>query len=178
MDPTKFKSEIIKIKSDIFLKARGSETNFWNLLKYILLTGSGHSVPLSTTTTVLSMTEIESTEKIQIDKNDTCRKMQNNIYSPGINNRLKKKETLQKKINLEFGNIEPSCYYNNIETLKTAINSSSLYYGIFYENMKCNETKIIEDEVKKFLFFESMRRDIMGTGKNSSESTKTQKRIH
>lgn len=104
-------------------------------LEYILLTGSGHSVPLSTTTTVLSMTEIESTEKIQIDKNDTCRKMQNNIYSPGINNRLKKKETLQKKINLEFGNIEPSCYYNNIETLKTAINSSSLYYGIFYENM-------------------------------------------
>ncbi|XP_008187344.1 SCAN domain-containing protein 3-like [Acyrthosiphon pisum] len=32
MDSTKFESEIIKIKSDIFLKARGSETNFWNLL--------------------------------------------------------------------------------------------------------------------------------------------------
>lgn len=104
-------------------------------LEYILLNGSGHSVPLSATTTVLSMTEIESTEKIQIDKNDTCRKMQNNIYSPGINNRLKQKETLQKKINFEFGNTEPSCYYNNIETLKTAINSSGLYYGIFYENM-------------------------------------------
>jgi len=27
---------------------------------------------------------------------------------------------------------------------------------------KCNETKIKEDEEKKFLFFESMRRDIMG----------------
>lgn len=47
-----------------------------------------------------------------------------------------------------------------------------------YSVQKCNETKIIEDEVKKFLFFESMRRDIMGTGKNSSDSTKTQKRIH
>jgi len=32
MDSTKFESEIINIKSDIFLKARGSETNFWNLL--------------------------------------------------------------------------------------------------------------------------------------------------
>ncbi|CAI6345049.1 unnamed protein product [Macrosiphum euphorbiae] len=32
MDSTKFESEIIKIKSVIFLKARGSETNFWNLL--------------------------------------------------------------------------------------------------------------------------------------------------
>ncbi|XP_060881571.1 EPM2A-interacting protein 1-like [Metopolophium dirhodum] len=32
IDSTKFESEIIKIKSDIFLKARGSETNFWNLL--------------------------------------------------------------------------------------------------------------------------------------------------
>ncbi|XP_025193648.1 EPM2A-interacting protein 1-like [Melanaphis sacchari] len=32
MDSTKFESEIIKIKSDIFLKARGSETKFWNLL--------------------------------------------------------------------------------------------------------------------------------------------------
>jgi len=32
MDSTKFESEIIKTKSDIFLKARGSDTNFWNLL--------------------------------------------------------------------------------------------------------------------------------------------------
>jgi len=32
MNSTKFESEIIKTKSDIFLKARGSETNFWNLL--------------------------------------------------------------------------------------------------------------------------------------------------
>ncbi|CAI6348195.1 unnamed protein product [Macrosiphum euphorbiae] len=155
--------------------------HIFGYLEYILLNGSGNSVPLqsaTTTTTVLSMAEIiESPEIIQIDKNETCRKMQNNVRGPGINNRFKNKETLQKKINFEFGNTEPECYYNNIKTLKTAMNSSGLYYGLFYENMKCNETKIIEDEVKKFLFFESMRRDIMGTGKNSSVSTKTQKSI-
>ncbi|XP_003246622.1 uncharacterized protein LOC100573640 [Acyrthosiphon pisum] len=151
--------------------------HIFGYLEYILLNGSGNNVPLSASTTVLSMTEIESPERIQIDKNETCRKMQNDVHSPGINNRFKKKETLQKKINFEFGNTEPECYYNNIETLKTAMNSSGLYYGIFYENMKCNETKIIEDEAKKFHFFESMGRDIMGTGKNSTISTKTQKRI-
>ncbi|XP_022171835.1 uncharacterized protein LOC111034783 [Myzus persicae] len=143
-------------------------------LENILLNGSGNSVPVnSATTTVQSMTAIEPAEGIQIDKNVTCRKKHhysNNDHSSGINNRFKKKETLQKKINFEFGNTDPACYYNNMET---AINSSGLYYGIFYENMKCNETKIIDDEVKKFLFFESMRRDIMGTGKNSTVSTKS-----
>uniref|UniRef100_A0A2S2QTL8 EPM2A-interacting protein 1 n=1 Tax=Sipha flava TaxID=143950 RepID=A0A2S2QTL8_9HEMI len=32
MESTKFESEIIKIKSTLFLKARGYETNFWSLL--------------------------------------------------------------------------------------------------------------------------------------------------
>lgn len=109
--------------------------HIFGYLEYILLNGSGNSVPLSATTTVLSMTEIESPERIQIDKNEMSRKMQNNVHSPGINNRVKKKKTLQKKINFEFGNTESACYYNDIETLKTAMNSSGLYYGIFYENM-------------------------------------------
>jgi len=110
--------------------------HIFGYLEYILLNGSGNSVPLSaTTTTVHLMTEIQSPEIIQIDKNERCRKMQNNVRGPGISNRFKKKETLQKKINFEFGNTEPECYYNNIEILKTAMNSSGLYYGIFYENM-------------------------------------------
>jgi len=110
--------------------------HIFGYLEYILLNGSGNCVPLSViTTAALSITEKESAERIKIDKNETCRKIQNNVLSPGIKIRFEKKETLQKKINFEFGNTEPACYYNNIETLKTAMNSSGLYYGIFYENM-------------------------------------------
>jgi len=107
-------------------------------LEYILLNGSGNSIPLSATTTVLSMSALKPAEGIQIDKNETGRKMHhysNYDFSSGINNRFKKKETLQKKINLEFENTEPACYNNDIKILKTAKNSNGLYHGIFYENM-------------------------------------------
>jgi len=120
----------------VYTFCTGIVGRIFGYLENILVNGSGNSVSVNNPiTTVLSMTAIEPTERIQIDKNVTCRKKShysNNYHSSGINNRLKNKETLQKKINLEFGNTKPNCYYKNMET---AMNSSGLYYGIFYENM-------------------------------------------
>lgn len=86
-----------------------------------------------------SKTSIEPSERIQIYKNAMNRKMHNYTNnqenSSGINNKFRKKETLQKKINLNFGDTEPAAYYNDIEILKTSMNNSGLYHGIFYENM-------------------------------------------
>jgi len=108
-------------------------------LEYILLNGRGNIIPLSATTTAFSMTALKPAEGIiEIDKNETSRKMYhylNNDCSSGISNRFKKKEILQKKINLEFGNTEPARYNNDTEVLKTAMKSNGLYHGIFYENM-------------------------------------------
>jgi len=87
-----------------------------------------------------SKTVIEPSEKIQIYKNEINRKMHNYTNnqenSAGINNKFRKKETLQKKINYNFGDTEESAACDNdIETLKTSMNNSGLYHGIFYENM-------------------------------------------
>ncbi|KAL5242655.1 hypothetical protein ACI65C_010065 [Semiaphis heraclei] len=108
-------------------------------LEYILLNGRGNIIPLSATTTAFSITALKPAEGIEIDKNETSRKIHhylNNDRISGINNRFKKKEILQKKINLEFENTEPARYCNDIEILKTAtMKSNGLYHGIFYENM-------------------------------------------
>lgn len=55
--------------------------------------------------------------------------------------------------------------YNNIKCL------TFLILTIICPVQKCNETKIKEDEEKKFLFFESMRRDIMGRTRRSRPKT-------
>jgi len=106
-----------------------------------MLNHNGNNVPLnSSTSTTLSMTAKEPAERIQIDRNEMYGKIhhyKNNHdhRSSGINNTLKKKETLKETNNSEFGNTEPACYYNDNELLKTSIDSSGLYYGTFYENM-------------------------------------------
>lgn len=55
--------------------------------------------------------------------------------------------------------------YDNIKCL------TLLILTIICSVQKCNETKIKEDEEKKFLFFESMRRDIMGRTRRSRPKT-------
>lgn len=86
-----------------------------------------------------SKTVIEAPERIQIYKNAINQKMHNYTNnqenSSGINNKFRKTETLQKKINFNFGDTESAVYYNDIKTLKTSMNNSGLYHGIFYENM-------------------------------------------
>jgi len=86
-----------------------------------------------------SKTVIVPPERIQIYKNAINRKMHNYTNNQensfGINNEFRKKETSQKKINYNFGDTESAACYNDIETLKTSINNSGLYHGIFYENM-------------------------------------------